>query len=154
VAAAAGAEKLVAVVGDRKIVVVGNSLLEMFDLGIFKFDDSAAVDADKVVMVGSLDHPLVVGLSLSKIVFLYNLSLGKKVQGTVDGGLGDPPVLVAEGFPELISRKVPAGLGGEDFLDDDFAGTGQLQTLALKPILQFTNRRFCHLAPRKRGGIL
>ena len=71
-APAASPEEFVTVVGDCEMVGVGNSFLEFFDPRILKFDNPAAVDADEVVVVGPVHHPLIILFPPPKIVLFQH----------------------------------------------------------------------------------
>ena len=125
--ARAGSKEFVAVVGDQKTFVPGNFLLEVLDLGTFKFYDAAAVNADEVVMMGPFDHPLVIFLILTEIMLLDHLFLNEKMEGPINGGLGNAPVFPTKPLPQFICRKMLTGSGGEDFSDDRFPRSCELK---------------------------
>ena len=75
------------VVGKGEIFFSGNFFLKIFNLGIFKLNNSPAMDADQVVVMRALHHPFIILLSLPKVMFLHHLFLGQEIEGPVNGRL-------------------------------------------------------------------
>ena len=140
-----GAEKFVAVVGNHESVLLGDFFLEVFDLGIFEFDDSAAMDADEVVVVRPLNHAFVIFLLPPEIMLLHHPLLSKEIERSVNRGLRDPSVFLPEGFPKLVGGEMFARLCGKDLLDNQLAGTSQFEIFGLKMVLKFTEAHKAHV---------
>lgn len=106
---------------------MGNFFLQSFDSRAFKLDDSTAVNADEVIVVGTFEHPFVILLALSEVVLLHHFFPNEKIERSVDSRLGNTPVFFPELGPKFIGGKMLPCLCGEDFLDDDFAGPSELE---------------------------
>jgi hypothetical protein len=63
---------------------------------VLEFHYGAAAGADQMVMVLSLPHRLVAGLAIAKLDFTGNALLGKKFECTVDRGVADARVPLAQ----------------------------------------------------------
>lgn len=105
------------------------------EMGVFEFDNLAAIDADEVVVVGVGDEVRVVGgLAVAEFDFVDEAGFHEEAEGAVNGGAGGLGAGGAETVEEFVGGEVFVG-GEDDF--EDFIALGSLaQSLFADEIIQ------------------
>jgi hypothetical protein len=134
----AGAVQFESVPFDGEAMVRGNLSLELFDAPILEFDDSAAVEADQVIMVLILIAGFIARLAVTEMTLLGNAALGKQFQGTMHGGITDPRVFLAQTEIEVLGGEV--GSGPQELFENQFPLLGGFQTPAQEVVFELV---FC-----------
>lgn len=118
-----------------KVVPLPDPILNGPDCIICKLNDPAAADTSEVaVMLVAIDV-FVVEVAILEIDFLNQTTVNEERNGPVEGGLGDPLVLVSQTHKEFIDVEVI--VDGEDFLDDRFPLRGVSHPLFLDVFPKF-----------------
>jgi hypothetical protein len=76
-------------VEDLKMVILGNAVLKRFESVILKFKDLSAVEADQVIMMASLSHRFVSGLSIRKFPLDGKTKTGQELESPIDSGIAN-----------------------------------------------------------------
>ena len=122
-AASTEAVEFKAVSGNSEAVSGRDSLLELFDLAVFKLHDLAAVGADQVVVVALVGNVVILGLR-TEMPGLSQTCLAKEVERAIDSR--EPQMRV------FLRQLVVHRFGSDVFLleesvEDELTLTGVLQ---------------------------
>jgi hypothetical protein len=104
---------------DGKIVLFSDFTLDAYDFIICKLDDPAAADTSKVAVMFVAIDVLVVEMAVLEIDLLNQSAVDEEGDGPVQGGLGDPLLLVPQPQKEFIHIKMI--VDGEDLIDNRLA---------------------------------
>ena len=85
-----------------KAVLSGDLFLESFNPWVLEFNDSAAGNADQVVMVFIQVTGFITRLAVSEMTLFCNTALGKQLQGPVHGRITDLGVFPAQSQVKLF----------------------------------------------------
>jgi hypothetical protein len=102
----------------RKVVLFPNPGLNGPDFIICKLNDSAAADTSEVAVMFVAIDLLVMEVAVLEINLLNQSTVDKEGDCPIQGGLGDPLLLVPQPQEELIDIEVIADR--EDFIDNRF----------------------------------
>lgn len=83
----ASTEKFVTVVGNNKLLLFRNVFLKALNFRVLKLDDPATMNANEMIVMGPLDHPFIILLTLSEVMFLNNFLLDEEIQSSINRGL-------------------------------------------------------------------
>lgn len=122
---------------NQKAVPGRDLLLQPLDPGVFKLDDLPADGADEVIMVLFFVAALVTGMTVAEVPLRCQPALGEELEGTMDRGVADAGVFVANGPVELLRREVRSRR--QESIKDHFPLPGRLETVLAKI---FTKGRF------------
>ena len=114
-------------VEDFKSVMAGNAVLKCFEGVIFKFQDLSAVEADQVIMMASLSHRFVSGLSVGKFSLNGKTKTGQELEGPIDGGIADFGIDL--GHLGVNLGEVSMARRTEEYPEDFFPLSGRLEPL-------------------------
>jgi hypothetical protein len=118
-------EKFKAVIFYDKTMPAGDFVLQLFDLGIFEFDDQTATAADQVVVMLLAEHQFETALPVTEIPFGGNAAFGEQLEGPMDRGIADVRIFTAHLQVELFSGQMRGLL--KKFLQDDHPLVGIFQ---------------------------
>jgi hypothetical protein len=99
-----------------KAVLLPDPSLNGPDRIICKLNDSAAVDTSEVAMMFVAIDTLIVEMAVLEIDLFNQTAVNEEGDGPVEGGLGNPLLLVSQPQEEFIDVEVI--VDGEDFLND------------------------------------
>ena len=129
-----------------EVVPRGHVRLRSLDLGAFELDDTAAPEADEVVMVLVLH--LVAGDAVVEVALLGQARFGQQLHRAIDRGVADVRVLFANALVHLFARHVGAHL--EERIEDQLTLPRMLQIVLLEVAREHLMFRFVlgHLGAR------
>jgi len=113
--------------------LIGDGLLQLFDLVVVKFDYPARLQIDQVVVVGAR-HFLVARTAIAKIVPRQDIGLLEQPHGAIDGGDADVRVDRGGSPIDLLDIRVVDRFGQD--ARDDPALLGHLEALVEAELLQ------------------
>lgn len=113
---------------DRSVAEAsGHTVVEQFEVFVFKFDDFSAIDADKVVVCRAIEEVRVVGgLAVAELDFVNESGFVEQGESAVDGGSGSCRSCRTEAVEELFRSEM--FVGSKDDVDDFIALRGLPKT--------------------------
>src|SRR4030067_2547849 len=94
---------------NEKFVLSRDILLELFNLGVFKFDDGAALSADQVIMVSLSCVVFVSRKSVFKPALLGHSCSGQELERPVHGRITDAGIRFLHQAMQFFRAQMPAG---------------------------------------------
>ena len=112
-----------------------DAVVQKGDVFVFKLDDTVAVDADEVVVLGFVEEiGVVVGLVAPEIDVAEKTTFDHEGKGPIDGGAGDGAIHGADTVEEFFRIKM--FVRGEHRVHNDLALAGAAQTFAGKVVIE------------------
>jgi len=102
------APELVRVIDHPEFLPAADLVLGALDFAALEFHDSAARQADHVIVVVAAEHRLVPGLPFGHLDLVDEPRLDEAGQGPVEGGPGHLPSFSAEDLQEIVGGEMTA----------------------------------------------
>lgn len=97
-----------------KAEAAGEAVVEDFEVVVFEFEHFATIDADEVIVGGTVEKVGVVGgLAVAEVDLVQEVGFGEEGQGPVDGGTGGGGAHFAEALEEFLGSEVFIGVENE-----------------------------------------
>ena len=120
---------------DNEAVTVGHLGLEFFNGLVLEFDNGPAVSAYQVIVVLTLGHMLVTGLTVAELDFPGDPRLGEEFQGAVDRCIADPGMLYPQFQVEIFNTHMT--VRGEEGVKDHVPLSGRLESLVGDEVVEY-----------------
>lgn len=120
-----------------KAILFPDSSLDGPNCIICKLNDPATVDTSEVAVMFVAINALVVKVTILEINLLNQTAVNEEWDGPVEGGLGDPLILVSQTQEEFIDVEVV--VDSEDFLNDRLPFRGVSHPLFFDVFPKFLN---------------
>jgi len=97
----------------------GDAVVQQGGVVVFKLDDTIAIQANEMVVLGFIEKVRVVkGLVSAEIDLAEQIAIHEQLKGAINGGAGDGAVQFAGLFQQFVGVEVI--VRSESGLDDDF----------------------------------
>ncbi len=91
----------------REAVLLGEFILEPFDLVVLELDDLPAIQADQVIVVLVFKGDFVPAHAVAKVALVGDSALLEELQGSVDRGVANLAVTLANQREKVLDAQMP-----------------------------------------------